>query len=118
MKKNLMICIECPAGCPLEIDTESGKVLSVKGHKCPKGEKYAVQEIEAPKRMITTTVLTTLSVKYLPVKTSAPVEKGRVFEFIKEIAGIKVSRPVKAGETVAGNLLNSGINLIACRTLK
>ena len=36
-----MTCIVCPNGCDLEIQVEDGKVLSVKGALCRRGEAYA-----------------------------------------------------------------------------
>ncbi len=49
MKKN-MICIVCPMGCHLTVDTET---LEVTGNTCPRGEKYGKEELTAPKRVIT-----------------------------------------------------------------
>ena len=63
-----MICIECPQGCLLdvEVDTASGKVKTLTGNKCPKGQQYAYDEVEAPVRMLTTTV----RAKAVPLKGS------------------------------------------------
>ena len=48
-----MICIQCPRGCHLKIDTET---LEVTGNFCPSGAKYAVSELTLQERTMTTTV--------------------------------------------------------------
>ena len=55
MKRN-MTCIVCPIGCSLEVELQDGKVVSVKGNTCPRGEKYAISESTYPERMVTSTI--------------------------------------------------------------
>ena len=52
----VMNCIMCPMGCEMTVTVENGKVIDVKGNTCPRGAKYANDEVTAPKRMLTTTV--------------------------------------------------------------
>ena len=49
-------CINCPLGCLLTVTLEDGKITSVTGNTCPRGEKYAHQELTDPQRMLTSTV--------------------------------------------------------------
>ena len=44
MEKRELTCIVCPMGCSLEVTLEDGKVLSVKGNGCPRGEAYGKNE--------------------------------------------------------------------------
>ncbi|MEW5951618.1 MAG: DUF1667 domain-containing protein [Elusimicrobiota bacterium] len=116
---NKLVCIACPAGCEMILEIKNGKVISVKNNKCHKGSTYAAEEIESPKRVITTCVKTDLSVKWLPVKTSSPVPKEKLFDFLAEISKIKISKPVKAGDKIAEKILGfEGIDLIAGRTIE
>ena len=41
MEKKELICIGCPMGCALTVETEGNEVLSVTGNTCPRGESYA-----------------------------------------------------------------------------
>lgn len=112
-------CIACPQGCRLEIETDGSRVISVAGHKCPHGEKYARQEIEAPMRTLTTSVLAEgLELKMLPVRTDKTIPKDRLFDAMEEIKKITVSKPLKAGEVLVSNFLGLGVNLIATRSLR
>ena len=49
-----MICIVCPRGCHLKVNDNN----EVSGNFCPRGAKYAIEEITCPKRYITSTVRT------------------------------------------------------------
>lgn len=46
-----MTCIVCPMGCQLKVTTDQG--LQVTGQQCPRGLKYAEDEVTAPKRVYT-----------------------------------------------------------------
>jgi len=109
-------CIECPVGCQLEIDEEGGHVIKITGNKCEKGEAYAKQEIENPMRVLTTTVVTEgLGLKLVPVRTNKPIPKARLLEAMAVIRGIKLDKPVKAGDVIVNNFLGLEADLIAAR---
>ncbi len=116
--KRKMTCIECPQGCSLEIEADGSRVISVSGHKCKRGDKYARQEVEAPMRTLTTSVLTRgLELKMLPVRTSKPIPKDKLFEAMEAVKRIAVTSPVKAGSVIATDLIGLGVDLVACRPL-
>jgi CxxC motif-containing protein len=117
-KTKKLTCIDCPKGCTLKIAIDSGKVLSVTGNQCKKGEAYAKQEIENPMRVLTTTVLAEgLSVKMVPVRTSGPIPKSKLLEAIEATRKIKISKSVKAEEVIQKNFMNLGVNLITTRKI-
>ena len=115
MKKKLT-CIECPKGGVLSVDTKGPRVIKVSGANCPKGEKYAIAEIENPVRVLTSTVLAEgLPLKMIPVRTDLPIPKAYIPEAMEEIKKIKIKRPLSAGDIIARNLLGLKANLIATR---
>ncbi|MFC1577126.1 DUF1667 domain-containing protein [Candidatus Omnitrophota bacterium] len=100
----------------MSVDIESGKVISVEGNKCPKGEAYAGSESVNPVRVITSTVLTKgLSVKMVPVRTDGPIPKARIFEAMRIIRQTVLERPVRVGDVIVKDMLGTGINLISTR---
>jgi CxxC motif-containing protein len=112
-------CIECPVGCSLRVDIENCRVVKVEGHKCPKGEKYAIAEVENPVRVLAATVLAQgLSVKMIPVKTDVPIPKERMMEAMTEIKRIRLDRPVKVGDVIKDDLLGLGVKLVATRSVQ
>lgn len=116
--KRLMTCIECPKGCRLTIESDGSRVIEVTGQECKRGGKYARQEIEAPMRTLTTSVLTRgLELKMLPVRSSKPVPKDKLFPAMDAVKRIVVTSPVKAGAVVVSDFLGLGVDLLACREL-
>ena len=113
-----IICIECPLGCALSADIDNNKVVATRGNKCPKGEAYAISEVEAPQRFFTATVLAdNLELKIIPVKTVKPIPKARIIEAALEVKKIRVSKPVSIGEPIVKNFLGLGVDLVATRTV-
>ena len=111
-----IICIECPLGCVLSVDIDNNKVVATRGNKCPKGEAYAVSEVEAPQRFFTATVLAeNLEIKMVPVKTDKPIPKAKIIEAALDVKKIRISRPVLVGEPIVKNFLGLGVDLIATR---
>lgn len=111
-----LTCIECPKGCALSVDVENCRVIRVTGNECPKGEKYAVAEIETPTRILTSTVRAEgLPLKMIPVRTDRPIPKADISKAMAEIKKIRIKRPIYIGNIIVSDFLNLGINLIATR---
>ena len=109
------VCIECPKGCRLTIDEN----LNVTGNTCIRGKKYAINEVTAPKRIITSTVVVNSKiVSRLPVMTENDVPKELMFEIIKVLNDVRVKVPVKCRDIIVENICGTGVNIIATRTLE
>ena len=110
-----LICICCPKGCHLEVDEEN---KTVKGNTCPRGKEYGLNEVINPVRVLTSTVkIKGASLNRLPVKTSKPIPKGMIMDVMHVIEGIEVESPVKLGDKLVENVLETGSDIIACRNL-
>jgi CxxC motif-containing protein len=111
-----LTCIECPKGCTLSVDVENCRVVKINGNECPKGEKYAVSEIENPLRVLTSSVLTEgLFLKMAPVRTDKPIPKAKLTMAMDEVKKIRLKKSVKPGDVVKADLLGLGVSLIATR---
>ncbi len=111
-----MTCIECPKGCALAVDIENCKVTKVDGAKCPEGVGYAITEAENPVRILTATVLAVgLSLKLVPVRTDKPIPKKDISRAVQEIKNMRITAPLKSGDTIAGDFLGLGVRLVATR---
>jgi CxxC motif-containing protein len=112
-----MTCIACPIGCKLCIREKNGQYL-VTGNRCPRGEKYAIAEITAPKRKITSTVkITGAKYSVIPVKTEHAIPKDKIFEVMQALSSVTLCAPVKRGDVVIANVANTGVDIIATRDL-
>ncbi len=117
MKKDLT-CITCPMGCTLEVTYDKKHVISVTGNQCKRGETYAENEIFHPMRTVTTTVrISGADVPLLSVKTEKTVPKKLCSRVVKLASAVSVKAPVSAGDIVIKNLLDTGVNLVATRSL-
>lgn len=106
-------CIICPRGCSLEITVDDGQ-MAVDGNECPKGEDHGIEEATAPRRILTTTVQTTVAdMPRLPVRSVGDVLLMDIDRLMREIDSVVVARPVRCGDLVAANLCGIGVNLIA-----
>jgi CxxC motif-containing protein len=113
-------CIGCPIGCPLQLVHKGIKITEISGNECDRGAKYAKQEFTDPRRGLSTTVeVVGARWKRLPVKVTAPVEKGRVLEAARKIHELQVKAPVKLGQVLIEDILGEkGINVVACRSME
>lgn len=112
-------CIVCPLGCNVELQEENGQIIKISGYGCPRGEKFAETEFHNPERMITTIVtLDGGEYSYLPVISDGQVPKKDLKACINLLKRTKVKAPIKIGELIEENILDTGINIIAAKTAK
>lgn len=116
MKKELT-CIGCPMGCQISAQVENGEVKNITGNSCKIGENYAKEELIAPKRMVTALMQVENSSKPISVKTSKAIDKKLIFECLKEIKNKKVTLPIKTGDIIIKNILNTDVDIVATKDL-
>ncbi|AEE92336.1 conserved protein of unknown function [Tepidanaerobacter acetatoxydans Re1] len=118
MADTQLICTSCPKECNLSISLQDDKIIKIQGNSCKKGIDYAQIEMTDPRRILTTTVLIKDSEHLLlPVRSSAPLPKDMLQEAAKITRGYKVTPPIKRGDVVIANILNSGVHIIASRSI-
>jgi CxxC motif-containing protein len=109
-----MTCIVCPVGCHLSIDD----ALKVIGNRCPRGERYGIDEMTQPKRMLTSTVRTLYNHHpRLSVKSRTALPKGLIFEAISVLDSVIIDKNVKIGDVIVSNIMNTGVDMIATSEL-
>ena len=117
MIKRELTCIGCPMGCEIEVTlTDDGRITSVTGNTCRRGEVYARKEIESPRRIVTTTVRVTGSLEgasCVSCKTETDIPKEKIFDVISELKDVSCACPVSIGDIVLSNAAGTGINVIA-----
>ena len=107
-----LTCIMCPMGCEMEI-TKNGENFKVTGNSCIRGERYAIQEIQSPTRMITALIKTKAGIA--SVKTTNLVPKDKIFDVLNEINKLKL-KSVKQNQVVIKNVLNlENVDVIVTR---
>jgi CxxC motif-containing protein len=110
-----LICISCPKGCHLKVDVTS---LKVSGNSCPKGAEYGVNEVTNPVRIVTSTVkVNGGDTPVVPVKTQKAIPKGLITKCMEEINKVTVEVPVKIGDIVIKNVLETGVDIVAVKNV-
>lgn len=117
MEDRKITCIVCPNSCELEI-TEENEDYIVKGNMCPRGEKFAINEVKNPKRTVCSTVKTIFENKSrLPVRTNGEIPKAYVGELMKVLSRVIITEPVAINDVIIKNVLDTGIDIIATSNL-
>lgn len=113
-------CTTCPSECLLTVEMERDAngavtaVRSVTGNSCPRGDKFAHQELTCPMRVLTTTVAVSGSDEtLLPVRTAETIPLALHAQTMALIRGLVVNAPIRMGDVVLENLLGTNIDLIA-----
>lgn len=118
VETKVMNCIMCPLGCELTVTLEDGKFASVTGNTCPRGAKYAQDEVTAPKRMLTYTVKVNGGMlPLLPVVSANVLPKEKVMECAAYLRDIVVEAPVKTGDVIVKDILGLGVDILASRDM-
>jgi CxxC motif-containing protein len=114
-----VICVGCPSGCEVTLTIDDkGEVTKITGNRCKEGKKYATEEYRNPVRVLTATVLTQGSSQpLLPVRTDKPILKARLSEGMRVLVKVRAKPPLKTGDILVPNLLNTGANIIATSDL-
>lgn len=113
-------CTTCPSECLLTVEVErdandaAAAVRSVTGNSCPRGDKFARQELTCPMRVLTSTVAVSGGDEaLLPVRTAEAIPLALHAQVMSLIRGLVVKAPIRMGDVVLENLLNTNIDLIA-----
>lgn len=113
-------CTTCPSECLLTVEVKRGadgamaEVRSVTGNSCPRGDTFAHQELACPMRVLTTTVAVSCGDEaLLPVRTAEAIPLALHAQAMDLISGVVVEAPIRMGDVVLENLLDTNINLIA-----
>lgn len=113
-------CSTCPSECLLTVEVERDadgavvEVRSVAGNSCPRGDKFAHQELTCPMRVLTTTVAVSSGDEtLLPVRTAEAIPLALHAQAMNLIRGLVVNAPIRMGDIMLEDLLDTNINLIA-----
>ena len=117
MKKEI-ICTVCPRGCHIMVEGDGEKVLTAEGYSCKRGLEYANTEYAHPVRILTTLVkIAGVPNDLLPVRSSQPVPKEKLFDCMDVIRGTTVKLPVKRYDVIVPNICGTGVDIVATKTL-
>ena len=107
------ICKECEKMCILDIDIYGDDIV-VSENQCEKGEKTALDI----KDILTTLVrIKGSDANVVSVKSNQPIDKSLFIKCSVALSRIYVGAPVKIGDVVCKNILNTGVDIICTRNV-
>jgi CxxC motif-containing protein len=113
-----LTCVLCPVGCELEVRGDRAGDLEVSGNQCDKGVPFAVEEVLRPKRNLATSVpIRGTAARMVSVRLSGPVPREMLFAVLAEIAKLRPETPVRRGQVLIADVLATGVDVIATRTV-
>ncbi len=113
-----LTCLLCPVGCELETEAGEGGLI-VRGHECDKGIAFATQEVLHPLRNLATSVpLRGTDSRMVSVRLTRPVPRDMLFPILAEIAALRPDPPVRRGQVLIADVLQTGADVIATRTVE
>ncbi len=114
-----MICINCPMGCRLTVDDTDKNNIVVTGNTCPRGVTYAVNEVTAPKRMVTGSVrVTGGTIPMVSVKTREAIPKPLIFQSLELLKNVTLAAPVAIGDIVVRDICGCGVDFIVTKNVE
>jgi len=117
-EKKHFVCVVCPIGCEMDVVHDGSKIISMEGNKCEKSQEFVTQELIEPMRILTTTVRIEGSRwPVIPVRTDKAIPKRLFPRIMKQLRSTKLQAPVNMLDLVVGDVLHTGANIIATRTM-
>lgn len=114
-----IICTVCPRGCHITVEGTAENVVSVTGYGCKRGIEYASAEFSHPVRILTTTVkMAGIDADLLPVRSSKPLPKEKLFDCMDVIRSTEVSLPVHCHDVIIADICGTGVDIIATKTVE
>ena len=117
-EKKHFVCVVCPIGCEIDVVHDGSKIISMEGNKCERSEEFVSQELIEPMRILTTTVRIQGSRwVVIPVRTNESVPKRLFPRIMRQLRRVKLQAPVNMLDVVVRDVLGTGVNIIATRTM-
>jgi len=112
-----IVCIVCPNGCRMNvIVNEENKVILVENALCSRGETYAKDEIQDPKRSLTSTLRVIGGMLPLvSVRSDRPIPKSMIQEALLELRKLELEAPINYHQVIIKDLLGTGANIITTK---
>lgn len=112
-------CIICPMGCEITLTADGNKIVEVVGNTCKRGENFAKNEYKNPLRTITTVIrLKNSNYRCLPVISNGGIPKDQISNCLNLLKTKEAKAPIKMGDVIIEDILSTGVDIIAAKSVK
>ncbi|PRR76932.1 hypothetical protein CLLI_26660 [Clostridium liquoris] len=109
------ICKGCEDKCVVSLDWDEEN-MEINGNRCEEAFSYAKEARYDNKDIFTTLVrIKGAKCNVVPVKSSKPMDKKLWVECSKALSMLHVGAPIKIGDVVCHNLLNTGVDILCTK---
>jgi CxxC motif-containing protein len=113
-----IVCVVCPTSCLVVAEWNETELLRIDRHQCKLAWDYIESEIFDPRRTVTTTLpVEGGRLPLVSVKTASPVPKDMVMDIMDDLADVVAQAPIKLGDVLVSNILDTGIDIVATRNV-
>jgi len=120
-KKKKVVCTTCPLGCKINVvysEADEIEIVEVKGNRCKRGLEFVKQEITDPLRVVVTSVkVEDGEIPMASVRSDKPVPLRLINDIMRILKETKIKAPIKRGNVVIQNILDTGSDIIATRSV-
>lgn len=114
-----IVCLLCPIGCKINVKKKGAEIAAVENAGCKRGVDYSIKEIKSPIRDFFTTVrVKDGRIPMLSVRSKEPLPKEKLMECAIELSKLVVPAPIKIGDVIVKNIMNSGVDVIATKDVE
>lgn len=98
---------------------EENKVILVENALCNRGEAYAKDEIQSPKRSLTSTIkVIGGNLPLVSVRSDRTIPKEKIQEALIELRKLELQAPIEYHQIIIRDLLGTGANIITTKKVE
>lgn len=112
-----IVCIVCPNGCRMKVSVnDENKVTLVENALCERGKEYATDEVQYPKRSLTSTIkVIGGELPLVSVRSDKTIPKDKIKEAIIELRKLELQAPIKYHQVIVRDILGTGASIITTK---
>jgi CxxC motif-containing protein len=113
-----VICNLCDKRCVIDIHKDEENYL-YEGSLCDKGVEYGQEYMKNSSKIFTSVVRIkgNANCNVVPLKSSKPLDMSLWMECSKALGRIYVGLPIKIGDVICKNIVNSGVDIICTKNV-
>jgi CxxC motif-containing protein len=112
------ICIRCPQGCEIQTTLDGKNITSITGNTCKLGDEYVQNEINDPRRTLTSLVGVRNGIHPVcPVWTTKSIPKEKIPELMQILLRTTINAPIRMGDVIIRDFASTGADIAASRDI-
>ena len=110
-------CTVCRRNCFISVEHDDHEVFAVYGNSCHRGKEAAIEEALAKEKKFLGEIKIIGEKELLPVRTEGLITKEKFAEAEAFCKNFRIPKPIRIGDILVENFLNTGVHLIALKTV-